>query len=100
MHDATAMLTETVGGSWNKRWLSTLDTRTRPDHVEADGQVVSFGSAFTVGGYPMQHPGDKAAPPKETVNCRCTFLVEPADEPTDMSRRQWLSAAGRLGGPR
>lgn len=52
-----------------KRWLATEDARTRPDHVEADGQTVPFGSPFIVGGFQMMHPHDPGAPAKEVVNC-------------------------------
>jgi hypothetical protein len=46
----------------------------RPAHEEADGQTITRGDRFDVGGYPMRYPGDPDAPPALTVNCRCTVL--------------------------
>lgn len=57
-----------------KRWLSSHDTKVRPTHAEADGQVVDLDQDFTVGGFAAQFPGDWRLPPQEAVNCRCTAL--------------------------
>lgn len=95
LHDAFAMLVENDPGTkWVKRWLATDDQRTRPDHREADGQVVPWGQAFTVGDFQMQYPHDPDGPPQEVINCRCTLLLEIENEPTDMSRRQSVRASG------
>lgn len=59
-----------------KRWLATLDERTRDTHAEAHGQVVAVNEKFDVGGYRMSHPGDPTAPAKEVINCRCTLTPE------------------------
>lgn len=63
------------GIAFNKRWFATDDDRTRPTHDVADGQVRGLYEPFTVGGVPMMFPGDPTAPPRETVNCRCTLLA-------------------------
>ncbi|HEY8415331.1 MAG TPA: phage minor head protein, partial [Thermaerobacter sp.] len=55
-----------------KEWVAALDERTRPDHMHADGQVVPLHEKFTVGGWPMEVPGDPSAPAEQVVNCRCT----------------------------
>jgi hypothetical protein len=54
-------------------WEDTGDGKTRPTHAEADGQRITHGETFTVGGYQMLGPGDSSlgAPASETVNCRC-----------------------------
>lgn len=81
--------------SYQKRWLATLDNRTRPDHAKADLQVVPWGTPFTVGGFQMMYPGDPAAPASEVINCRCTFLMELAGEETNMENRGYkITAAG------
>lgn len=69
-----------------KGWLSTLDSRTRPSHVTADGQIVPRDAAFTVGGMAMQYPGDPAGGPAQTINCRCTIIWcdDPAECAEDM----------------
>lgn len=60
-----------------KRWVCVKDFRTRWDHGMADGQVVSYDEAFTVGGYKMMYPGDEShgAPGHELYNCRCRTVT-------------------------
>ncbi|TDB79625.1 phage minor head protein [Micromonospora sp. KC721] len=65
----------------DKVWVATHDERTRDDHRNADGQRVALDGAFVVGGVPLRYPGDPAAPPGQTVQCRCTMIEVPADEP-------------------
>lgn len=94
LHDAFGMIVDAQPDrSYFKRWLATDDTRTRPDHREADGQLAAWSQPFVVGGFPMMHPHDPAAPAREVINCRCTELLELAGEPTDMTNRQYLGAA-------
>ena len=90
LHDAFAMIVENDPGTeWVKRWLATEDSRTRPDHVEADGQTVPFAQPFVVGGFQMMHPHDPDGPPHEVINCRCVELLEIKNEPTKMGNRQY-----------
>jgi hypothetical protein len=102
LHDAFSMIVDNDPDTeYVKRWLATEDKRTRPDHVEADGQTVPFLQPFTVGGFQMMHPHDPTAPAKEVVNCRCVELLEIKNEPTEMSNRQYkgppsLHASGTL----
>jgi len=63
-------------GVMRKEWQATEDPRTRPTHHEADKQTVPFTEPFTVGGFPLQFPGDPTGPASEVINCRCaTFAV-------------------------
>ena len=57
----------------DETWDSSGDSRTRPDHVAADGQTIKHGEVFTVGGYQMRYPGDTSlgAGADQTINCRC-----------------------------
>jgi hypothetical protein len=90
LNDAFSMIVANdPGTAWVKRWLATEDKRTRPDHVEADGQTVPFSQPFIVGGFQMQHPHDPDAPAKEVINCRCVELLEIENEPTEMGNRQY-----------
>lgn len=57
-----------------KTWLATDDMRTRPTHVDAEGQTVGLEEAFTVGGSSLQFPGDPSGKPEECIQCRCTLL--------------------------
>ena len=65
-----------IGHPLTKRWIASHDSHVRPTHKEADGQVRPLLTPFTVGTWPMQYPGDKAGPPEEVINCRCTAVLE------------------------
>lgn len=80
-----------IDGYRQKRWVALHDNRTRATHVAADGQTVGIEDTFTVGGASMMHPGDRAAPPAETINCRCVMVA--VDGPTSASSK---SEAERL----
>lgn len=75
-----AQLAQDAGLKLTKEWLAVLDTRTREDHREANGQVVELDQPFTVGGWPMKHPGDPDAPGGETINCRCDVAYDVEDD--------------------
>jgi hypothetical protein len=70
-------------GRTHKEWVAHVkgrnSDRTRDSHRAADGQVVPISRPFRVGESVLMMPGDPAAPPWETVNCRCTVVG--ADEP-------------------
>lgn len=51
----------------------TLDSRTRPEHREADGQIMELDEPFDVGGEKMQAPGVGGSA-KNVCNCRCCLL--------------------------
>ena len=53
-----------------KRWLATMDDRTRDDHLEANGQVVGLNEYFVVGGERIEAPG--LGSPAQSIQCRCT----------------------------
>jgi hypothetical protein len=57
-----------------KQWVTRRDERVRHEHSAADGQRVPRDQPFIVGGYPMMHPGDRSAPARLTVNCRCVMI--------------------------
>jgi len=57
-------------------WDATGDSRTRADHIAAEGQEVGLNEPFIVGGVRMMHPGDFGAPPSQTINCRCVVRQE------------------------
>lgn len=56
-----------------KEWISTEDERTRPEHSQANGQIVNKNMPFIIGGEEMTSPGDPNASAKNVVNCRCTM---------------------------
>ena len=57
-------------------WMATLDSRTRHEHRQLDGQKRKVGEAFEVEGEKIFFPGDPAAEPYLTYNCRCTLIGE------------------------
>ncbi|MFI1703037.1 phage minor head protein [Streptomyces griseoruber] len=63
-----------------KQWQTRRDTKVRDAHDDADGQLRLLGEAFTVGGVAMAYPGDPAAPPELTVNCRCVLRLAPEQQ--------------------
>lgn len=61
-----------TGLDLTREWLATLDERTRPDHLDANGQKRAMHEPYDVGGYQGMFPGDPSLPPSEVCNCRCT----------------------------
>ena len=54
-----------------KVWDSESGRRTRPAHLEADGQKVPIDQPFIVGGEALMYPGDPAGSAANTIQCRC-----------------------------
>lgn len=69
---------EKKGVIMGKRWVATHDSRTRDEHLEADGQIVENNKPFVVGGEELMFPGDKSlgASGWNLYNCRCTRVSE------------------------
>ncbi|MED0735660.1 phage minor head protein [Aneurinibacillus thermoaerophilus] len=57
----------------SKKWRSANNSRTRPDHKAANGQIVPLDKPFIVGGEKLMHPGDPRGSAKQIVHCRCTM---------------------------
>lgn len=56
-----------------KQWDATMDSKTRPAHQQADGQIVEWDDYFTVGGEKMKAPSVGGSA-KNVCNCRCQLL--------------------------
>lgn len=56
-----------------KQWDATMDSKTRPAHHQADGQIVEWDEYFTVGGEKMKAPSVGGSA-KNVCNCRCQLL--------------------------
>ena len=60
-----------------KRWIATLDDRTRDTHQHLDGQTVPVDQPFRIatktGMESIRYPGDPTAAPAMVYNCRCTM---------------------------
>lgn len=96
---------EDQGIKVKKRWLATLDNRTRDTHAELDGQEVPVDQPFEVDGMEIMFPGDPNADPSLVYNCRCTMIEvyegidrksvrrdEDGDLVTDMTYDEWKNA--------
>lgn len=70
-----------MGIKLKKRWLATLDNRTRHAHAMLDGQTVDVDKPFKVDGYELMYPGDTSAPGYLVYNCRCTTIADLPDVP-------------------
>lgn len=77
-----------MGIKLKKRWLATLDGRTRHEHRILDGQTVNIDKPFTVDGYELMYPGDTSAPGYLVYNCRCTQIAEVDGEDTSSGGRR------------
>lgn len=84
-HNFAALRALADEGVVEKRWVATNDARTRAAHRAADDETAPLLSPFVVGGYPMMFPGDPAAPPELTVNCRCTIVGAGPDLDAELS---------------
>jgi hypothetical protein len=77
-----------TGFPMQKFWLATRDNRTRGldpediyDHYSMDeDKGIPLDQAFNVSGEQLQHPGDRAGSPGNTINCRCTMTYQVLDE--------------------
>jgi len=65
-----------MGIKVKKRWLATLDSRTRDAHADLDGQTVDVDEPFMSALGPIMYPGDPSADPANVYNCRCTLVYE------------------------
>lgn len=87
--DSFRAVSEDLGGDFERMWLATSDERTRPTHMEADGQRVPMNAPFMVGGFPLWFPGDPSGPAHEVIQCRCTSLLVRPGETIDLTNRQF-----------
>lgn len=61
------------GVAKKKRWVATLDGRTRDDHQVLDGQTVDADKPFKLYGMTAQYPGGFGVASQD-INCRCTVV--------------------------
>ena len=80
-----------MGVRLKKRWLSTLDGRTRHAHQLLDGQVQPNEKPFQSILGDIMFPGDPNAAPSNVYNCRCTLIaeVEGVDMSDTLRRDRW-----------
>lgn len=71
-----------------KRWMASLDDRTREAHADLDGQSVEVDEPFHSQLGDIMYPGDPMADPANVYNCRCTLVYEHPDYPSQIERRE------------
>lgn len=60
---------EKLGIKTNKKWIATLDDRTRVEHRHLDGVSIPYSDVFKMDGYEIEYPGDPSAEPEMIYNC-------------------------------
>ena len=76
-----------LGIEVKKRWMATLDDKTRDAHGQLDGQVVDIDEPFDSLLGPIMYPGVPDAEPANVYNCRCTLAyVYPKHSAAAISR--------------
>lgn len=70
----TQLSWEQSGVVRQKGWIATLDSRVRPTHRDAHGQVVPLRGLFRVGAATGPSPGNMSSA-AESDNCRCTMVA-------------------------
>ena len=75
MNSAKQIAGEVSGLVMEKVWIAAVDSRTRQEHLEANGKAVALNEPFIVGGEKLMFPGDKlnGASAGNLIACRCTF---------------------------
>ncbi|MDW7673188.1 MAG: phage minor head protein [Bacillota bacterium] len=66
---------ENQGLRTRKRWVSTLDSKTRDSHQALDGKAADKDGYFRIRGRAAQYPGGFGVA-EEDINCRCTIRIE------------------------
>ena len=57
-----------------RTWIDADDKRVRDSHDPMGGQIRPFGEPFITGaGNRIMYPGDRNAPSREVIECRCTI---------------------------
>ncbi len=64
---------KSIGVEMKKVWLSAFTEKSRPTHMDADGQKVGLNEPFEVGSEFLQYPGDPKGSAGETINCLCSM---------------------------
>lgn len=76
-----------LGINVKKKWLATLDGRTRDSHRKLDGQIQEVDDPFISELGKIRFPGDPTANGGDVYNCRCTLTYVYPEYPSEMQRR-------------
>lgn len=67
---------ESLGIKVKKKWIATLDERTRTSHRLLDETSVDVNDTFQSEHGAIRFPADPQAAPAEIYNCRCTLVAD------------------------
>jgi hypothetical protein len=56
------------------RWQHNKSPNARANHVDVDGEVITVGETFSVGGVSMKYPHDPAGGIANSAGCKCTGI--------------------------
>ena len=84
--DASLNAAKEMGINVNKKWMCTLDNRTRDQHRRLDGQTKPTDKPFEIDNLKIRFPGDPQAHPSLVWNCRCTMIGDLVDYPSTYDR--------------
>ena len=76
-----------LGINVKKKWMATLDSRTRDAHAALDGQVQEVDDPFESELGKIMYPGDPMAAAGNVYNCRCTLVYVYPEYHYEMQRR-------------
>lgn len=76
-NEAQLEVVRDLGVKGKKVWWTATDNRVRDAHRLVHGQRRDLDKPFTLGKISMDYPGDRSAPPKLWINCRCVLLFYP-----------------------
>jgi hypothetical protein len=76
-----------MGIDVKKRWIATMDSRTRDAHRDLDGKVQDVDKPFKSSLGDIMYPGDPTAKPGNVYNCHCAVGSAYPKYPAAMTRR-------------
>jgi hypothetical protein len=68
-----------TGKKLQKKWLTEVDNRVRPQHRAVTRDPIPLTAMFQVGPDLMLFPGDPMGSPDEVINCRCDLQIVDGD---------------------
>lgn len=67
-------------GVTHLEWRTSPSGDNRPEHADAQGEIVAMGERFSNG---LKHPHEAGAPAASVINCRCRVIGHFRDEDDD-----------------
>jgi HK97 family phage portal protein len=82
-----------LGLELRKRWVSIVDSRSRPDHAKLHNKVLPLDEPWNVGGTMMMHPKDISGGAENICNCRCdeVYVEVPIDQEALAANRDLMA---------